>query len=145
MTKFWLAPAVALSVILSVPALAMPSSSPPAAAAGSGGDFAAGEKAAKAGDYNQAVAQLEKVVQRDPNNAEAHNYLGYSLRKLGQYDRAGSHYRAALQLKPDFMEAIEYYGELFLATKDLPRAEEQLAKLQRLCPSGCAARTELES
>ena len=147
MTKLWLAPAVALSVILAVPALAMPSSSPPPAAASgsSGGDFAAGEKAAKAGDYNQAVAQLEKVVQRDPNNAEAHNYLGYSLRKLGQYDRAGNHYRAALQLKPDFQEAIEYYGELFLATKDLPRAEEQLAKLQRLCPSGCAAHTELES
>jgi Flp pilus assembly protein TadD len=148
MTKLWLAPAVALAVTLAVPASAMPSSSPPPAAAsrsGGGGDFAAGEKAAKDGDYNQAVAHLEKVVQSDPNNAEAHNYLGYSLRKLGQYDRAGNHYRAALQLKPDFKEAIEYYGELFLATKDLPRAEEQLAKLERLCPTGCTARSELES
>jgi Flp pilus assembly protein TadD len=143
MTKLWLAPAVALAMATAVPVFAMPSG--PAPAASSGNDYDNGVRAVKDNKFTEAVGHLEKVVQKDPNNADAHNYLGFSLRKLGQYDKAGSHYRAALQLKPDHKQAIEYYGELFLQTKDLPKAEEQLAKLQRLCPSGCAELSELDS
>src|SRR4051794_16588089 len=152
MTKLWLAPAIALAVTVALPAFAMPSGAPtpsastpaPPRASGSS-DYVAGEKAAKDGRYNEAVAHLEKVVASEPNNADAHNYLGFSLRKLGQFDKAGTHYRAALQLNPGHKQATEYYGELFLQTKDLPRAEEQLAQLRRLCPSGCVELTELDN
>ena len=140
MTKPWLATAVALALALAVPAAAMPTA--PSSAASS--DYLAGEKAVKEGRYQEAVALLSKVVQREPDNADAHNYLGFSLRKLGDLDKAQAHYRTALQLEPNHKAALEYYGELFLQIKDLPRAEEQLARLQRVCPSGCTERAELE-
>ena len=140
MTKPWLATAVALALALAVPAAAMPTA--PSSAASS--DYLAGEKAVKEGRYQEAVALLTKVVQREPDNADAHHYLGFSLRKLGDLDKAQAHYRTALQLEPDHKAALEYYGELFLQIKDLPRAEEQLARLQRVCPSGCTERAELE-
>lgn len=145
MTKPWLVPAVAAVLAAAAPVFAMPSAAPTPSASSSSGDYDAGVRAVKDNKFNEAVAQLEKVVARDPNHVDAHNYLGFSLRKLGQFDKAASHYRAALQLKPDHKQAIEYYGELFLQTKELPKAEEQLAKLQRLCPSGCAELTELDN
>jgi Flp pilus assembly protein TadD len=144
MTKLWLVPIVAGALAAAVPAFAMPSGAPTPSAS-SGTDYDNGVRAVKDDKFNDAVAYLEKAVQRDPNHVDAHNYLGFSLRKLGQYDKAATHYRAALQLKPDHRQAIEYYGELFLQTKDLPRAEEQLATLRRLCPSGCVELTELDN
>jgi len=121
-------------------AAAMPTMTPSKAS----DDYVNGEKAVKEGRYQDAVDLLTKVVQREPDNADAHNYLGFSLRKLGQLDKAQAHYRVALQLQPDFKAALEYYGELYLQIKDLPRAEEQLAHLARVCPSGCAERSALE-
>jgi Flp pilus assembly protein TadD len=146
MTKPWLATAaiafaLALSLpIFSQPGVAMPTTTPSKAS----NDYLDGEKAVKDGRYAEAVTLLTKVVQREPDNANAHNYLGYSLRKTGDLDKAQAHYRTALQLEPDHKAALEYYGELFLQIKDLPRAEEQLVRLQRVCPSGCTERTELE-
>lgn len=140
MNKPWLATVVALAFAFAVPAVAMPTATPSAAS----DDYMAGEKAVKEGRYQDAVTVLTKVVQREPDNADAHNYLGFSLRKLGDLDKAQAHYRAALQLDPNHKAALEYYGELFLQIKDLPRAEEQLARLQRVCPSGCTERATLE-
>lgn len=122
------------------PAAAMPTLTPSKAS----DDYVNGEKAVKEARYQDAVALLTKVVQREPDNADAHNYLGFSLRKLGEFDKAAAHYRTALQLQPDHKAALEYYGELFLQLKDLPRAEEQLAHLARVCPSGCEERSTLE-
>jgi Flp pilus assembly protein TadD len=139
MIKPWLASA-ALALALSLPAAAMPTTTPSTAS----NDYGDGEKAVKDARYNEAVALFTKVVQREPDNANAHNYLGFSLRKLGDFDKAQAHYRTALQLEPNHKQALEYYGELFLQIKDLPRAEEQLARLARVCPSGCAERDELE-
>jgi len=135
----WLATA-ALALALCLPAAAMPTLSPST----SSSDYGDGEKAVKEGRYKDAVALFSKVVQREPDNANAHNYLGFSLRKLGDLDKAQAHYRTALQLEPNHRAALEYYGELFLQIKDLPRAEEQLARLARVCPSGCPERDELE-
>jgi Flp pilus assembly protein TadD len=137
--KPWLATA-ALALALSLPAAAMPTLSPSTASS----DYSDGEKAVKEGRYKDAVALFTKVVQHEPDNANAHNYLGFSLRKLGDLDKAQAHYRTALQLEPNHKAALEYYGELFLQIKDLPRAEEQLARLARACPSGCAERDALE-
>jgi Flp pilus assembly protein TadD len=136
-----LAIAVVLGLAASLPAAAMPSVTPAPAA---NSDFRDGERAVKEGRYQEAVALFNSILRREPDNADAHNYLGYSLRKLGDLDKAQQHYRTALQLKPDHKAALEYYGELFLQIKDLPRAEEQLARLERACPSGCTERAELE-
>ena len=87
-------------------------------AAGDNGDptpkkdptYVAAEKAVKAADYRDAIALLDKVVGADPKNANAFNYLGYSYRKLGDFDRALGHYQQALKLNPDHRGAHEYLG-----------------------------------
>ncbi len=131
---------LALACAIALPASAMPTMTP----SNDSNDYGDGEKAVKEGRYQDAVNSFTKVVQREPDNANAHNYLGFSLRKLGQFDKAQAHYRTALQIEPNHKAALEYYGELFLQIKDLPRAEEQLARLERVCPSGCTERSELE-
>src|SRR5207302_1370969 len=42
------------------------------------------------------------------------NYVGYSNRKLGNYDAALAAYEKALTLKPGYADAIEYRGEAYL-------------------------------
>ena len=100
-------------------------------------DYAAAEEAVKAGKYAAAIPLLEKVVARDGKNADAWNYLGFSNRKLGKFSEALADYEKALAINPDHLGANEYLGELYLETGDMPKAEERLAKLDRLCIFGC--------
>lgn len=95
------------------------------------------EKAVEAGKYADAIPLLQKVVERDPKNADAWNYLGFSNRKLGKFPEALADYEKALAINPDHLGANEYLGELYLQTGDMPKAEERLAKLDRLCTFGC--------
>jgi tetratricopeptide (TPR) repeat protein len=67
--------------------------------------------------YAEARAKFEQVVQLAPTMPEAWNYLGYTSRKLGDYDAALAAYDKALSLKPSFAEAIEYRGEAYMRMK----------------------------
>ncbi|MEX2642295.1 MAG: tetratricopeptide repeat protein [Acetobacterales bacterium] len=107
-------------------------------------NFIAGRKAAEAGDYRKAIGELEKVVATSPRNADAHNLLGFSHRKLGNSDKAMQHYQTALSADPDHKGANEYLGELYLQMGEVAKAEERLARLDRICLLGCAEYTELK-
>ena len=106
--------------------------------------YAAAEMAVEAADYRGAIALLDKVVGADPKNANAFNYLGYSYRKLGDFDRALSHYQQALKLNPEHRGAHEYLGELYLQMKDLARAQHHLDRLDKICLFGCEEYTDLK-
>ena len=55
---------------------------------------------------------------------EAWNYVGYTKRKLGNYDAALVAYERALTLKPGYPEAIEYRGHAYLGLNRLAEAKE---------------------
>lgn len=74
--------------------------------------YARAVKLVDAGDYAGAIPLLQKAIAADPTNADAHNYLGFSHRKLGNVDVALTHYGKALELKPKHRGANEYLGEL---------------------------------
>ncbi|NBC32694.1 MAG: tetratricopeptide repeat protein [Alphaproteobacteria bacterium] len=123
-----------------------PETAPDAAMPDSGGEWAGYNRAVELiedGRYQDGIDILESVVAENPNDADAWNYLGYANRQLGRYDRALSHYDRALSLDPDHLAALEYLGEAHLALNDLAAAQEQLARLGELCPSGCAEQLEL--
>ncbi|WP_282607147.1 tetratricopeptide repeat protein [Pelagibius sp. Alg239-R121] len=107
-------------------------------------DYAAAESKIKAGDYTAAIVSLLKVVKAEPKNADAYNYLGYSHRKLGQFDDALAYYQKALSIDPDHLGANEYLGELYLQTSQLEKAEKQLDILDDLCFFGCPEYRELK-
>lgn len=106
--------------------------------------LAEAEKAVKAQDWNKAIGLLNRVVADSPKNADAYNYLGYSHRKLGNRDQALTYYNQALYLDGNHRGALEYLGELYLDMNDLPKAEEQLARLSRVCGPRCAEYRELQ-
>jgi len=115
------------------------------AAASDDPNFQEGKKAVESQDWNKAVDLLSKAVQTDPNNANAHNFLGYAYRKAGKIDASFNHYNEALKLNPKHKHAHEYIGEAYLLTDNLPKAEQHLVELQKLCtPIPCEEYKELK-
>jgi Flp pilus assembly protein TadD len=97
-------------------------------------NVAAGRKAIEAKDFKSAVGHLTKAVQELPNDADAHNMLGYAYRKTNVFDKSMEHYQRALKLDSKHHSAHEYLGELYLDLNQLENAEKQLAALKSACP-----------
>jgi len=96
-------------------------------------NFQDGRKAVESQDWTRAIDLLSKAVQAEPGNADAHNLLGYAHRKKGNYQAAFDEYGEALKLNPKHKHAHEYIGEAYLLTDNLPKAEQHLAELQKIC------------
>ena len=107
-------------------------------------DYAAGKRAVEAMNWQAALDAFNKVAAKDPGNANAQNYLGYTYRKSGKLDLAFKHYEEALRLNPKHRGAHEYMGEAYLMTDNLAKAEEHLQALDRLCFFGCEEYSELK-
>ncbi len=107
-------------------------------------DYKKAVKLVKAQDFAGAEPLLAGVVQKDPKNADAWNYLGFTQRKLGKLDEAFASYNEALLIDPKHDGANEYLGELYLMTGDLAKAEAQLAVLDKNCTFSCTEYHELK-
>jgi len=88
-------------------------------------------------DYPKAISHLDQLVKKDAKNADAYNLLGYSHRKLKNYETAERYYNKALALTPNHKGALEYLGELYIETQRMDLAKAQLAKLDKACWFGC--------
>ncbi|MGH6947429.1 MAG: tetratricopeptide repeat protein [Kiloniellales bacterium] len=134
------------------PALAAGSDSSESSDSGSGWsnskssnpDYAAARQHVEAERFEDAVPLLQKVVAKEPENADAYNYLGFSLRKQEKFDEAMAAYQKALAIEPEHRGANEYLGELYLQLGDLPKAEERLEVLDGACFFGCSEYRELK-
>ena len=91
-----------------------------------------------------AIEELKKV--NATGNADWNNLMGYSMRKAKTPDYAGAekYYDEALRIDPKHRGALEYSGELYLMTGDLPKAEQRLATLDKACTFGCEEYTDLK-
>ena len=87
-------------------------------------EYNAGVKQMKKGKFAKAQASFEAALKENPEMAEAHNNLGYSLRKQGseKYDEALRHYDKAIELDPKLAEAYMYRGVLHALMGDETRA-----------------------
>jgi tetratricopeptide (TPR) repeat protein len=86
--------------------------------------------------FAAAQAMFERAIRDNPNFAEAHNNLGFTLRQQGpqNYSKALQHYNRAIQLKPEMPETYEYRGVLFAKMGRKADAEKDLATLKKLNP-----------
>jgi|TARA_B110000914_G_C15312100_1_gene376176 tetratricopeptide (TPR) repeat protein len=98
-----------------------------------------GEKAKKI--YSQAYEKLEKAYSSEKNNPDILNYMGYTSRKVGNFDKAEKFYLKGLSLKPDHNGINEYLGELYVQTNRIDKANERLAVLKNC---NCEEYQELE-
>jgi tetratricopeptide (TPR) repeat protein len=95
--------------------------------------FEQAQVALKNQQYYIVIDDLQKVLQKLPNNPDALNLIGFSKRKLGHLDESLDYYKRALAQNPNHVGANEYLGELYLEMKDVKKAEERLAILQKVC------------
>jgi tetratricopeptide (TPR) repeat protein len=95
--------------------------------------FEQAQVALKSQQYYVAIDDLQRVLQKLPNNADALNLIGFSKRKTGHLDESLDYYNRALAQNPNHVGANEYLGELYLEMKDVTKAEERLAVLQKTC------------
>lgn len=75
-------------------------------------------------NYSTAARKFAQAIDVQSGMYTAWNYLGYSQRKLGNYQDALTAYDRALALKPGFAEAIEYRGHAYLGLNRLSEAKE---------------------
>ena len=79
--------------------------------------------------YEKALEYLMKSNEKNPNQPDTLNYLGFTLRKLGNYEEAEKYYLQGLSIKPDHHGINEYLGELYVKTNRIDLAKERLEVL----------------
>jgi len=80
--------------------------------------------------YEKAFEYLIKSNEKNPNQADTLNYLGFALRKLGNFEEAEKYYLQGLNIKPDHNGINEYLGELYIQTNRIELAKERLEVLK---------------
>ena len=103
-----------------------------------------GVKAIERQDWKGAIRQFKTSVAWDRFNADAHNWLGFAYRNNGDLKRAFAEYEEALRLDPQHKGAHEYLGEAYVIAKNIPKAQEHLAALEKLCGQSCPEYKDLD-
>tara|TARA_B100000686_G_scaffold354195_1_gene463166 strand:- start:411 stop:875 length:465 start_codon:yes stop_codon:yes gene_type:complete len=80
--------------------------------------------------YKKALEYLKKSNEKNPNQPDTLNYLGFALRKLGNFEDAEKYYLQGLNIKPDHNGINEYLGELYIQTNRIELAKERLEVLK---------------
>ena len=86
------------------------------------------EKAKKR--YQKAQKLLIQSNKKFPNKADTLNYLGFTTRKLGDFENGEKYYLQGLEIEPNHVGINEYLGELYVATNRHNLAVERLEILK---------------
>ena len=106
------------------------------------GKFEKKEKTEKAKKlYTEAFNKLEKAHKSDKKNPDILNYMGFTSRKVGNFDQAEKFYLKGLNIKPNHNGINEYLGELYVQTNKIDKANERLEVLKNC---NCKEYGELE-
>ena len=80
--------------------------------------------------YEKAQKFLLKSNKEKPNQADTLNYLGFTTRKLGDYENGEKYYLMGLEIDPNHTGINEYLGELYVTTNRMDLARERLKILE---------------
>ena len=80
--------------------------------------------------YEKAQKLLIQSNKKFPNKADTLNYLGFTTRKLGDYENGEKYYLQGLVIDPNHKGINEYLGELYVATNRHNLAVERLEVLK---------------
>ena len=92
------------------------------------------EKKGKLEKANQKYAKAKKLLlksnKKNPNKPNTLNYLGFTTRKLGDFENGEKYYLQGLAINPTHIGINEYLGELYVATGRHNLAIERLEVLK---------------
>ena len=91
--------------------------------------------------YEKALKLLLESNKEKPNTPDTLNYLGFTSRKLGNFEDAEKYYLSGLKIKPNHNGINEYLGELYLNTN---RRDKAVERLNILKSCNCKEYTELK-
>ena len=80
--------------------------------------------------YMKAQKLLVQSNKNFPNKADTLNYLGFTTRKLGDFENGEKFYLQGLKIDPKHIGINEYLGELYVATNRHNLAVERLEVLK---------------
>ena len=87
------------------------------------------------------AGKLEKAHKTDKKNPDILNYMGFTTRKTGNFEKAEKFYLKGLSIKPNHNGINEYLGELYVQTNRIDKANERLEVLKNC---NCKEYAELE-
>jgi Tfp pilus assembly protein PilF len=96
-----------------------------------------------AGQLDQATDLLESALVVDPKNRRAFHELAEIAKAQGLPGKSIRFYREALELEPNDVTALAGQGDALMQKGAVLKARENLAKVKRLCTSGCAEEARL--
>ena len=76
--------------------------------------------------YQKAQKLLIASNAEIPNKADTLNYLGFTTRKLGDFETGEKYYLEGLAIEPNHIGINEYLGELYVATGRMEQAKKRL-------------------
>ncbi|WP_315705125.1 MULTISPECIES: tetratricopeptide repeat protein [unclassified Bradyrhizobium] len=82
------------------------------------------------GDYASAIEQLKALHREDV--ADVANLIGYSYRKLGNYEASKQYYEQALADDPNHVRTWQYFGLWQLEQGNREQAQYHLGKVAQL-------------
>ncbi len=83
----------------------------------------------------ESIQEIKKVLELDPNNADAQNFLGYSYAEAGvNLDEAEKLIREALKSKPNSGHIIDSLGWVYYKKGQYDKAVTELEKAHRIMP-----------
>ena len=80
--------------------------------------------------YEKAQKLLIQSNKNFPNKPDTLNYLGFTTRKLGDFENGEKYYLQGLKINPKHIGINEYLGELYVATNRHNLAVERLEVLK---------------
>jgi tetratricopeptide (TPR) repeat protein len=86
--------------------------------------FIRGVQLGLSGQYREAIDELFKAVQEDPDDSVAHTSLGVAFHRVGEGDRALACYETALKIDPEEAEAHYFRANILYS---LGEAQEAIA------------------
>ena len=86
-------------------------------------------------DYAAGIAELKALKHDD--HPDVANLIGYSNRKLGNYDASKIWYEAALKADPTHVRTWQYYGLWQLERGNQAQAKVHLDRIASLCGVSC--------
>ena len=89
-----------------------------------------GKKEKANSQYEKAQKLLLKSNKEKPGKADTLNYLGFTTRKLGDFENGEKYYLQGLAIDPKHKGINEYLGELYVATNRHNLAVERLNVLK---------------
>ena len=89
-----------------------------------------GKKEKANSQYEKAQKLLLKSNKEKPGKADTLNYLGFTTRKLGDFENGEKYYLQGLAIEPNHIGINEYLGELYVATNRMNLAKERLSVLE---------------